>query len=250
MNYKKIFFLLLSFLITGCDLSSTKKISNTIFIPENNYKNAGFALIYEDNLSGIKKLENRSLNIYHKSLKKRSKVKILNPINDKYLIAEVKSNREKFSNFYNSILSPRIAEELELNLDEPYIKIISISKDSTFIAKKSKMFEEERTVAEKAPVDGIQINDLNLKKTKKKIIKNKKFSYVIKVGDFYYEDTAFMMKDRIIKETSIKKLRISRLSKTKFRVLIGPFNDIKSLKDSFENLNSFNFENLEILKND
>ena len=241
---------MLSFLITGCDLSSTKKISNTIFIPENNYKNAGFALIYEDNLSGIKKLENRSLNIYHKSLKKRSKVKILNPINDKYLIAEVKSNREKFSNFYNSILSPRIAEELELNLDEPYIKIISISKDSTFIAKKSKMFEEERTVAEKAPVDGIQINDLNLKKTKKKIIKNKKFSYVIKVGDFYYEDTAFMMKDRIIKETSIKKLRISRLSKTKFRVLIGPFNDIKSLKDSFENLNSFNFENLEILKND
>ena len=241
---------MLSLLITSCDLSSTKKISNTIFIPENNYKNAGFALVYEDNLIGIKKLENRSLNIYHKSLKKKSKVKILNPINGKYLIAEVKSNREKFSNFYNSILSPRIAEELELNLDEPYIKIISISKDSTFIAKKSKMFEEERTVAEKAPVDGIQINDLNLKKTKKKIIKNKKFSYVIKVADFYYEDTAFMMKDRIIKETSIKKLRISRLSKTKFRVLIGPFNDIKSLKDSFENLSSLNFENLEILKND
>ena len=59
-----------------------------------------------------------------------------------------------------------------------------------------------------------------------------------------------MMKDRIINETTIKKLKISKLSKTKFRVLIGPFNDIKSLKDSFENLNSFNFENLEILKND
>ena len=250
MNYKKIFYLLLSFLIISCDLSPKKKVSNAIFIPENNYKNAGFALIYDNNLKDIKKLENRSLNIYHKSLKKRSKVKILNPINGKYLIAEVKSNKEKFSNFYNSILSPRIAEELELKIDEPYIEIISISKDSTFVAKKSKMFEEERTVAEKAPVDGIQINDLNSKETKKKISKNKKFSYVIKVADFYYEDTAFIMKDRIIKETSIKKLKISRLSKTKFRVLIGPFNDIKSLKDSFENLNSFNFENLEILKND
>ena len=29
------------------------------------------------------------------------------------------------------------------------------------------MFEEEKNVAEKAPVDGILINDLNLKKSKK-----------------------------------------------------------------------------------
>ena len=29
------------------------------------------------------------------------------------------------------------------------------------------MFEEEKSVAEKAPVDGIQINDLNEKKKKK-----------------------------------------------------------------------------------
>jgi hypothetical protein len=249
MKYR-IIIIFLCILSYGCEQSQLDKSLEKKIPIEKKFKNIGFALIYDENENNIRNFDHRSLNIYHKSLKKKSKVKILNPINGKYLIAEVKSNREKFSNFYNSILSPRIAEELELNLDEPYIKIISISKDSTFIAKKSKMFEEERTVAEKAPVDGIQINDLNLKKTKKKIIKNKKFSYVIKVADFYYEDTAFMMKDRIIKETSIKKLRISRLSKTKFRVLIGPFNDIKSLKDSFENLSSLNFENLEILKND
>jgi len=73
MNYKKIFYLLLSFFIISCDLSSTKKVSNAIFIPENNYKNAGFALVYKDNLNGIKKLEDRSLSIYHKSLKKNQK---------------------------------------------------------------------------------------------------------------------------------------------------------------------------------
>ena len=44
------------------------------------------------------------------------------------------------------------------------LKLILISKNSTFVAKKAKMFEEEKNVAEKAPVDGIQINDLNLKK--------------------------------------------------------------------------------------
>ena len=38
------------------------------------------------------------------------------------------------------------------------------------------------------------------------------------------------MIDRIKKETSIKNLKIIKLSETKYRVLIGPFNDIKSLK--------------------
>ena len=37
---------------------------------ENRYKNSGFALIYENDLKNIKRLEPRSLNIYHKSLKK------------------------------------------------------------------------------------------------------------------------------------------------------------------------------------
>ena len=63
----------------------------------------------------------------------------------KSLIAEVKSNRQKFSEFYNSIISKRIAEDLELDLKEPYIELILISKDSTFIAKKSKTFEEEKS---------------------------------------------------------------------------------------------------------
>ena len=38
-------------------------------------------------------------NIYHKSLKRKSIVKITNPKNGKSLIAQVKSNRVKFSNF-------------------------------------------------------------------------------------------------------------------------------------------------------
>jgi hypothetical protein len=197
----------------------------------------------------VKELENRSLDIYHNSLKKRSIVKIINPKNGNFLMAEVKSNKVKFSNFYNSILSPRIAEELDLNSNEPYIKIILVAKNSTFIAKKAKTFDEERIVAEKAPVDGIQINDLNKIKVKKKKIKEKVFSYSIKVADFYYKDTAISMLTRIKIETGINNLSIRELSKTKYRVLIGPFNDIKTLRDSFEKMNYFEFENLEIIKN-
>ena len=250
MKYNRIilsiFFILI---LTSCDQYISENLKKSNFKIKERYTNSGFALIYNDNLKNLKKLENRSLNIYHKSLKKKSSVKITNPKNGKYLIAEVKSNNVKFSNFYNSVLSLRIAQELELDFNEPYVELIIIPKNSTFIAKKAKMYEEEKNVAEKAPVDGIQINDLNENKIKKKEIKTKVFSYSIKVADFYYKDTALLMLDRIKTEAKITKLKIKELSTTKYRVLIGPFNDIKSLKGSFEKLNILNFENLEILNN-
>ena len=247
MNYKKLIFAFFIFLY-GCEIPTATN-NELDFKPENRYKNSGFALIFDDNLSNIKKIEPRSLMIYHKSLKKKSLVKITNPVNGLSLIAEVKSNKVEFSNFYNAVLSSRIAETLQLDHEEPYISIILISKDSTFIAKKAKTFEEESNVAEKAPVDGIQINDLNKKKTKEKKTKDKVFSYSIKVADFYYKDTAKIMSQKIKKNTPINNLKILKLSETKYRLLIGPFNDIKSLKKTFENMNLFNFENLEILKN-
>ena len=248
MIYRLIQVVIFCLLLLGCE-QAKNTLKNDNLKVEHKYRNSGFALVYKDKLKDIKKLETRSLNIYHKSLKKRSIVKITNPKNDKYLIAEVKSNRVKFSNFYNSVLSLRIAEELELDFDEPFVELILVSKDSTFIAKKAKMFEEEKTVAEKAPVDGIQINDLNNKKSKIKKGKDKIFSYSIKVADFYYKDTAEMMIKRIKEESSIENLNISKLSETKYRVLIGPFNDIKTLKGSFEKMNNLDFENLEILNN-
>ena len=242
------YFIILILFLSNCDQNnlqtSNKKFENL----EKKYSNSGFALIYNEELD-IKNLDERSLNIFHNSLKKKSLVKITNPNNNKSLIAEVKSNKVAFSNFYNSVISPRIAETLELNLSEPFVEIILISKDSTFIAKKAKTFKEEKLVAEKAPIDGIQINDLNKIKVKKKKIKEKAFSYSIKVADFYYKDTATSMLTRIKIETGINNLSIRELSKTKYRVLIGPFNDIKTLRDSFEKMNYFKFENLEIIKN-
>ena len=249
MNYRIITIFFIFFFISSCDRSidTTKKINIST---ENRFKNSGFALIFNQDLDKIRKIEPRSHDIYHKFLKKRSKVKITNPKNGKYLIANVKSNKVKFSNFYNSVLSPRIAEELELDKDEPFVEILLLSKNSTYVAKKAKMFEAEKSVAEKAPVDGIKINDLNKKKTEKKKVKKKSFSYSLKVADFYHKKSAKLMINRIKNESSIKNLNIIKLSETKYRVLIGPFNDIKSLKNSFEKMSVFEFENLEVLNND
>ena len=232
----------------GC-VQVPKQLDKSEIKLEKKYANSGFALIFDESLDKIKKLDDRSLMIYHKSLKRKSTVKITNPKNGKSLIAEVKSNNQKFSDFYNSVISKRIAEDLDLDFNEPLLEIALVSRNSTFIAKKSKTFEEEKKVAEKAPIDGIQIKDLNSTPTKKKKNIKLKFSYSIKLADFYYKSSAKMMISRIKNETNIKNSRIQQLSKTKFRVLIGPFNDIKSLKESYEKLRPMNFENLEILNN-
>ena len=252
MNYKIILFILTIFILAGCNQDIQNK--NSIkFSPEQKYKNTGFTLVYNNKLRKEKKISkriyNRALIIFHKSLKKDSFVKITNPLNQKTIIAKVISNKVKFPEFYNSVITMRIAEELTLNIDEPYIDLILISQNSTFIAKKAKTFDEEKNVAEKAPVDGIKIDIINDTKTKnKKIIKDSIFKYSIKIADFYYKDSAETMINRIISETSVKDPAIKKLSKTKYRVLIGPFNDIKKLEESFNNIKLLNFENLEILK--
>ena len=249
MKFRNTIILIYFIFIVGCDTYSNNKNTDIQFTPEKKYENSGFSLIYNDNLN-IKKLDDRSLEIFHKSLKNKSIVKITNPLNSKFLIAKVKSNKIKFSNFYNSIITNRIAESLDLDVNEPYVKITLISKNSTFVAKKAKTFDEEKEVAEKAPIEGIKISNLSENLTNKiKKPTNNKFSYSIKIADFYYKKTADLMIDRIKLETSIKKIRLIELSKTNYRVLLGPYNDINSLKESFEKMNSLYFENLEILKN-
>ena len=252
MNYKILLLILTSFILVGCNQDNQNK-DLIKFSPEQKYKNTGFTLVYNNNLKKEKKIskriDNRALIIFHKSLQKDSFVKITNPLNQKTIIAKVISNKVKFSEFYNSVITKRIAEELSLNLNEPYIDLILISQNSTFIAKKAKTFDEEKNVAEKAPVDGIKIDIISDAKTKnKKIIKDSIFKYSIKIADFYYKDSAERMINRIISETSVKDPSIKKLSKTKYRVLLGPFNDIKKLEESFNNIKLLNFENLEILK--
>ena len=251
MNYKTLLLILSLFIFSACNQDIHKNETINI-IYEQKYKNTGFALVYNNKLKKekkiSKKIDNRALVIFHKNLNKNSFVKITNPLNQKTIIAKVISNKVKFSEFYNSVISLRIAEELSLNLKEPYIEMVLISQNSTFIAKKAKTFDEEKNVAEKAPVDGIKIDNLGSSNLEKKQTNIVNFLYSIKIADFYYKDSAKNMIDRINKETNLKNSIIKKLSNTKYRVLLGPFNDIKKLEDSFNEIKSLDFENIEILK--
>jgi hypothetical protein len=251
MKFNKFIIIIISLFLTSCQQFDQKQKSIN-YISNQKYSNTGFALIYHDKLKRenqiSKKIDNRSLLIFHKKIKKNSFVKLTNPVNDKTVIAEVISNNVNFSDFYNSVITTRIAEELDLDIKEPYIDLVLISQNSMFVAKKAKTFEEEKNVAQKAPVDGITIDNLGSDLQSEKKIKKQKFLYSIKIADFYYKDSAENMISRINKETNLKNSMIKKISQTKYRVLLGPFNDIKKLEKSFNKIKLLEFENLEILK--
>ncbi len=248
MIYK---FLLIFFIFV---FSCTPKNENIIFESVQNYSNIGFTLVYSDEMYKSKKISNkideRSLIVFNYKIKSDTPVKITNLLNNKYLIAKT-GKKSKYPFFYNSVVSKRIADELELNMDQPYIQIKTLDSNSIFIANKSKTFEEEREVADKAPVEGISIKnigtDLKQKKLKKKS-KSTSFNYIIKFADLFFDDSAQMLKKRLAEEFDIKNVKVKKISQNSYRVYSGPFMDLDSLKKEFINLNKLNFENLEIIK--
>jgi len=247
MNYK--IFILIFLLLYSC---STNQVTKKQIIQTETYLNKGFTLLYKDNLKKnkliSKKIDERSLIIFQKNLKKGTTVKITNLLNNKSILAKVGS-KSAYPNFFNSVVSKRIFDELELDESEPYVEIKTISQNSTFLAKKAKMYDEEKNVAEKVPVEGIVINDLSLNK-KKNIKKQEKdkFNYIIKIADFYYENTAILMQNKIIDDLKLKNSKISKISNTQYRVYFGPFDNLKSLKNVFDDITPLNFENIEIIK--
>lgn len=248
MNYKILFFLFL-FIFSCKSIDAPKNI-----VYEKDFSNTGFTLVLDKKLVKTKKisksLDERSLLIFQKNLTKNTFVKITNLLNNKSVIAQVSSD-SKYPAFYNSVITKRISEEIELNLDEPYIEIISISQNSTFIAQKAKTFEEEKKVADKAPVEGITIKSIGISDSddKPKKIKQTNFVYIIKIADFYFENTALLLKKRIINEFNIvNKVKIRTLSKTKYRVYLGPYKNLDSLKKGFNSISKLEFENIEIIK--
>ena len=249
MNYK-IFIAIFLFLYS-CTTNNINVSNDKVIIQSETYSNKGFTLLFNEDLKKKKlinkKIEERSLIIFQKNLAKGTTVKITNLINNKSMLAKV-GPKSDYPAFYNSVISKRIYNKLEIDIDEPYVEVLEISENSTFLAKKAKTFDEEKNVADKAPVEDISIYSLN--NDADKSIKNKinNFSYIVKIADFYYEDTAKLMIKRIKSESKLININILKLSDINYRVYLGPFNDLKSLKKAFNDIKIINFENIEIIK--
>jgi hypothetical protein len=130
MCYKNylIFIILLS--LSNCTTVHLENKKNKLLF-NNIYTNKGFTLIYSEDLFNkkiiSKKLDERSLTIFQSNLKKNTQVKITNILNDKTIIATV-GNKSNYPTFNNSVISTRIANELNIDIKEPYVEIMAIPK--------------------------------------------------------------------------------------------------------------------------
>ena len=215
------------------------------------YSSTGFALVYEDSLYTDKivnkKINNNEILLLHDTLKKNTPVQITNLKNSKSIELKVYKEAE-YPKIFNVVISKRIATIIDLDIENPYIEIVELKKNKKFIAKEGNTFEEEKNVADKAPVDEVQMNILSEATTKenKKAKKNEK--YMIIISDFYYKDSAESLKNDLLKKFSLNNISIKKINNTKYRLLAGPFKNFNALKTTYISLNNLGFEGLNIYR--
>ena len=225
------------------------------------YSSKGFALIYNDTLfdqGGIDKklnnnkiidnqLNNEQIIALHSSLKKNTLINIINP--DTSIVVRTKILRKAdYPNIFNIVLSKKIATILELDLDNPYVEVFEAKKNETFIAKESNIFEEEKRVAESAPIDEILMNDLSEVQMNTKKSSDKKNNFVLVISDFYYYDSAQNLKEELMKKTKINNFSIKKINDTLYRLSVGPFENFNALKSIYISLNNLGFEGIDIYR--
>ena len=228
------------------DKNEKKEIINIV------YSNKGFAMIYDAdvNIPLESNLDNTSLNILSPNLPNGTPVRITNIINGKSLMTIVK-NKTVIPAFYNSVITKRIVSVLSINPNEPYVYIDTVNSNNLYVANDVKTFDEEKEVANKAPVDDIMVQSISLETEIKESKTNDfviNFNYIIKFADFYFEDSAIMLKNRLFDEHKIENILIKKLSQNNFRVYKGPYKDFEKLKKGFHNIENLDFDSIEIIK--
>ena len=216
------------------------------------YSSSGFALIYEDNLYTQKilnkKINNEDIKVLHNLLKMNTPIRIINPANSKVIETKI-YKKANYPKIFTIVVSEKIATILELDLDNPFVEVAEVKKNKTFVAKKTNTYDEEKNVAEKAPVDEIKMDNLtnNKDEDKKKVFKDNNF--IILINDFYYEDSAINLKNELFKKTGFSNILVRKISNNKYRLLAGPFKNFSALKTTYISLNNLGFEDLNIYKN-
>ena len=145
-----------------------------------------------------------------------------------------------------------MAEKLNLDSDLPLIEITEIKKNKSFVAKKAKIYNEEKKIPSKAPVASIKISNISKNKKITKKVKNSELLF-IHIGTFYSNDTAKFLRKRIIEELSNfdkKKIMLKKADNNETQVVSGPYTTINLLKNDYIMLKNYGFEELDIFINE
>ena len=221
----------------------------------------GFALIYDRRLyeEGVinkkldvrkdidKRINDAEVIVMHSFLKKNTSVKIINPENSK--VIETKIHKvANYPKIFNVVISKKAAKNLGLDFNNPYVELFEIKKNITFVAKEGIIFDEEKKVAEKIPVDEIRMDDLSKEITSIKTNVPKKNKFILIIADFYYFNSANNLKNDLIKQTKIRNFLIKKINDNKYRLSVGPFKNFNALKFVYISLNNLGFEDLNIYR--
>ena len=215
-------------------------------IRKSGYSSIGFVFI-DQNLQQESKKEN--FIISHNRLKPGTKLKITNPENNKFLEVTIKK-RIKYDNFYKALISKNIAEKLELSFQFPYAEINEIKSNKSFIAKKAITEIEEKKIANRAPIDEIDINNISQEEQK---LNKKQKTFSILVAEFYNSNSAETLKKKlksILISSNYQLIYVNKKNENKYQLLMGPYNTINKLKNDYTKLYDSNFEDLNIIINE
>jgi hypothetical protein len=240
-------FLILFFLTFSCSQHYTKLDNRSL------YNSTGFAYIYNEddykNKKIKKQLNNELLQISHKDLKIGTLIKLINPQTKESILLK-NSKKIDYPDYYKILVTEPVAIKLNINYELPMIEVLEVKKNKSFIAKKAKIYQEEKKISSNAPVTSVKIANISKKKIKKS---NKKKNIYIFVASFYTNEAATLLKTRIVSETpsyDIKKLIIRKKTTKEFEVLSGPYKSINLLKNDYINLKNLGFEELDITINE
>ncbi len=242
---KKIFLLLIFINFYSCAEYQVNSKKNKV---KKYHFSSGFALVYDEisfkNKSVNKKINNDKIVIMHDVLKANTPVKIINPLNSKSIETKI-YKKANYPKIFNVVVSKKLAQMLDLDIDNPLVELLEVKKNKKFVAKEGNTFDEEKNVADKAPVEEIEMKDLSTStESKKNVVKKNKFILVI--SDFYYIDSANDLKNQLEKKLNLNNASVKKINNNKYRLLVGPFKNFNALKTTYISLNNLGFESLDV----
>ena len=244
MKYS-IFILIIFF--SSCASNYTK------FENKKPYNTTGFAYIYNEldyeNRIIKNKFENDQMQIANNNLKVGTLIKLINPkTNDTLVLKNLK--KTYYPDFYKILITQSVANKLNIDEELPIIELIELKKNKSFVAKKAKIYNEEKKISSNAPVTSVEISNISKNKKSKKKINEKIY---ILIASFYSKDSATFLKKRIKDEIlsfDSQKIKIKKRKSQKIDLLSGPYSTVNLLKNDYILLKNFGFEELNILINE